>query len=389
MNANGNQKVYDYINASDGGFFNIPHSKPVILNGGSKFDAVVYNSVNFYDTTYMFFHSSFNGGAIYCNGNNLTIINSSFVNNFASCGGGIYIDGANSKLINLFFFNNTAEEGGAIFNSGKNTYISDSEFNLNHAQYGAHSICSYDNINIQKCNFNNNSQSCILCGNWHIDNMNLTYFNSFVKFGDIDFKFNLTHIQNDCYELKITFGLQLHCHPDAKFCEDYYGYSVNKKFCLNIDGKVYNLQTDKNSQANLYLNLSNGVHDIEVYNPISNLGILKSFKVSDFIIDNNTTINKNSEKSFSIIVAKNKVFNKKLKTKLYGIVLKSKKGKMLKNTWVTLKINGKLFKAKTNNKGKATFKIKINKKGKSKAKITFKGDNNYNKCTKKVKIIVK
>ena len=82
-----------------------------------------------------------------------------------------------------------------------------------------------------------------------------------------------------------------------------------------------------------------------------------------------------SKKLSSIIVAKNKVFNKKLKTKLYSVVLKSKNSKVLKNTWFTLKIKGKLFKAKINRKGKATFKItKLNKKGNFKGVVKFNGN---------------
>ena len=54
---------------------------------------------------------------------------------------------------------------------------------------------------------------------------------------------------------------------------------MNKKFCLNIDGVVYNLQTDSNSQASLYLNLSNGFYNIEVYNPITKLSLSKVFNV--------------------------------------------------------------------------------------------------------------
>ena len=97
-----------------------------------------------------------------------------------------------------------------------------------------------------------------------------------------------------------------------------------------------------------------------------------------------------SEKLSSIVVAKNKIFNEKLKTKLYPVVLKSNDGKVLKNTWVTLKINGKLFKAKTNSKGKATFKItKLTKKGKYKATVAYKGNNCYNKASKKVKLVLK
>lgn len=95
-------------------------------------------------------------------------------------------------------------------------------------------------------------------------------------------------------------------------------------------------------------------------------------------------------KSSSIIFAKNKVFKKKLKTKLYSVVLKSKKGNVLKSTWITLKIKGKLFKAKTNSKGKATFKItKFYKKGNFKAVVKFNGSKKYKSVFKKVNIKIK
>lgn len=110
---------------------------------------------------------------------------------------------------------------------------------------------------------------------------------------------------------------------------------------------------------------------------------------------NNTTnaskvINNKIDKSSVIVIAKKIVFNKKLKTKKYPVVLKTNNGKILKNTWVTLKIKGKLYKAKTNDNGKAIFKIKkLNKKGNYKGKIIFKGDNTYKGFTKKVTLIVK
>ena len=110
---------------------------------------------------------------------------------------------------------------------------------------------------------------------------------------------------------------------------------------------------------------------------------------------NNTTnapkiINNKIDKSSVIVIAKKIVFNKKLKTKIYPVVLKTNNGKILKNKWVTLKVKGKLFKAKTNDNGKALFKIKkLNKKGHYISKITFKGDNTYKGLTKKVTLIVK
>ena len=74
------------------------------------------------------------------------------------------------------------------------------------------------------------------------------------------------------------------------------------------------------------------------------------------------------------------------KSKKYTITLKSGKT-ALKKVKVTIKVKGKTYTAKTNSKGKAIFKIKnLKKKGTFKATITFKGNKNYNKVTKTVKI---
>ncbi len=97
----------------------------------------------------------------------------------------------------------------------------------------------------------------------------------------------------------------------------------------------------------------------------------------------------NVVKAASKISAKKKTFKKSKKIKKYTITLKSGKT-AIKKVQVTLKINGKTYKAKTNAKGKAVFKIKkLTKKGKYKATIKFAGNNRYNKVTKKVKIVVK
>jgi hypothetical protein len=101
-----------------------------------------------------------------------------------------------------------------------------------------------------------------------------------------------------------------------------------------------------------------------------------------------TPTNKVTKKA-SKIVAKKKTFKAKTKVKKYTITLKSGK-KPIKKVKVTIKIGKKTFKAKTNNKGKATFKIKkLTKKGKYNAKITFKGNKLYKATSKKVKITIK
>ena len=90
------------------------------------------------------------------------------------------------------------------------------------------------------------------------------------------------------------------------------------------------------------------------------------------------------------ITAKAKTFKTTTKTKKYTIILKDNTGKAIKNAKVTLKVNGKTYKATTNSKGKATFKItKLTKKGTFKATVTYKANKYYKKVTKMVKIKVK
>ncbi len=96
--------------------------------------------------------------------------------------------------------------------------------------------------------------------------------------------------------------------------------------------------------------------------------------------------NSKTKKLATKITANKATFKAKKKTKIYSITLKTGK-KAVKKVKVYLKIGKKLFKATTNNKGKATFKItKLAKKGTYKSKITFKG-NKYYKATSKNLII--
>ena len=62
----------------------------------------------------------------------------------------------------------------------------------------------------------------------------------------------------------------------------------------------------------------------------------------------------------------------------------------MKNIKLYLKLGGKTFTAKTNNKGKATFKMsKFYKNGTFTAKIQFKGNNLYNSVSLSKKITIK
>ena len=104
-----------------------------------------------------------------------------------------------------------------------------------------------------------------------------------------------------------------------------------------------------------------------------------------------TSINTNIvvKKAIPKLIAVKKTFKVKVKTKKLTATLKDNKGKVLKNTKLTLKIKGKKYTAKTNKKGQATFKVKLNKKGTYKGTVKFTGNKLFNTVSKTVKIVVK
>ena len=193
----------------------------------------------------------------------------------------------------------------------------------------------------------------------------------------------------------------------------YDGIIINSTF---INNYVY--KTDPKNVSAVALNMHNksisyAINCAEVYDIISfeknyNVVIINSTVINEATypivfnrpypaLDNissdennmSKVSNKKIKKVSPKIIAKNKAFKKKTKSKLYSVTLKNN-AKPIKHVWITLKIKGKTFKAKTNNKGKATFKItKLNKKGTYKSTIKFKGNKTYKQATKKVIIKLK
>ena len=146
------------------------------------------------------------------------------------------------------------------------------------------------------------------------------------------------------------------------------------------NGKTFNPTTDENGQVKVS---TNGLAPNTYTVSIAFDGDLKYGKSTK---DVKVTVKKATPK----ITAKAKTFKSSVKTKKFTITLKDGAGKTIKNAKVTLKVKGKTFKATTNAKGQATFKItKLTKKGTYNAVVTYKGDKNYNKATKKAKITIK
>ena len=92
------------------------------VDGGALF--VTGNNVNITDTEFSFCNASNNGGAVYIIGNYTQIINSNFINCGALDGAAIYVEGHDCKLYNSTFTDNVAlDDGGAIYWEGDDGVI--------------------------------------------------------------------------------------------------------------------------------------------------------------------------------------------------------------------------------------------------------------------------
>ena len=114
------------------------------------------------------------------------------------------------------------------------------------------------------------------------------------------------------------------------------------------------------------------------------------FEGNDLLENASTTFKLVVKKATPKLTAKAKTFKVSTKTKKYIITLKKPNGKAVKNAELTIKVNGKTFKATTNSKGKATFKItNLNKKAKYIAMVNLAATKYYNNINKKVVITTK
>ena len=153
---------------------------------------------------------------------------------------------------------------------------------------------------------------------------------------------------------------------------------VNASLNVHLNGNTTILITNDEGQADLTVNLTPG--EYTAYIVFDGNGLHDSSVIAVKVV---------VEKITPVIVASKKTFKLKAKTKKFTVRLMDSSGKAMINEKVTVKVNGKKYKAKTNSKGKVKFKLKLNKKGKYKAKIKFKGNEYYGAVSKKVKITVK
>ena len=144
---------------------------------------------------------------------------------------------------------------------------------------------------------------------------------------------------------------------------DISGKLVNKTVKFKVNGKVYNVVTDKNGVATLKLKLKPGEY-----------GVTTSY--GKYSVKNKITIKKT-------LITKN-LSKKVKKAATFNVKVLNSKGKAYSKQLVKIIFNGKTHNIKTNSKGIASFNIPKNLKvGKYTIKTT------YNSITNTNKVIVK
>lgn len=148
---------------------------------------------------------------------------------------------------------------------------------------------------------------------------------------------------------------------------------ANANVNVNINNQITPVVTDARGQAAMPINLAPATYTATV--TYADTQAVAKIKV---------------EKATPKLTAKAKTFKRTDKTKKYTITLKNNQNKVMKNTKITLKVNGKTYSTKTNTKGVATFKLtKLTKKGKFTATVKYAGSSYYYAKTVKPKITVK
>ena len=366
--------------------------------------------------------------------NNVTLKNINFMNGNASYGGAIYNNGK-TTIDNSKFTNNNATGGSAI-KTETDIIICNSEFigngencidvntgakiTLNNVSSDiplvtdtismtileAEDVAYGNDINI-KVQVTSSVISSLNSGKVVV-NVNGVEYDADVKDGIATLV--IANLDAGRYNANITY-------TDNKItrAEIPVNFTVNKKditinakntaFVINYGGtyKVSFVEVTNNNKVTFTLNGKN-IGTFTIKNGIASIKLTaKTLKIAKagtkkmvIKIENSNyspiikTVKITIKKEKTKITAKAKTFKRTTKTKKYTITLKNSKNKAMKKTKVTLKFKGKTYTAKTNSKGKATFKItKLTKKGTYKAVIKYKGNDYYNKATKKIKIKIR
>lgn len=118
----------------------------------------------------------------------------------------------------------------------------------------------------------------------------------------------------------------------------------NAQVKITVNGKSYTKKTDKNGFVKISVNLKPGTYKIVSTDPITGYKITNTFKILSTIKASDIKLVEGEGKKFSATFYKSN-------------------GKPLANQYVKFKVKGKVYKVKTNSKGKALFALNKFKRG--------------------------
>ena len=435
-----NNSAYEGGAISEGNAYNCTFTEQLAKHGGAICNGNAYNCTFTNNTGYT-------GGAL----NIGNAYNCTFTNNTARNDGGALNIG---NAYNCTFTNNTAGNYGGALNIGNAyncTFTNNTAGNYGGALNSSNATnCIFNNNNatIGQAMYQGNAILCIFNGNTNNDTniipstINVLNYTSTYQSGE-RLKFNLTadNIEFDGFNTTIkiykdnvlyttvygltgegwivdlnpntyTAVLSLTSYPDEKpsnvtiivlkraskiiSSPVITTYNIGKNLVITLkdgNGKPISgtVLTVKLGSSKKYTTNANGQVKINVGTLTPKTYTAKiTYAGSDFYNGTTGSAKVTVKKAKPKITAKSTSFKLKLKTKKYTVTFKNNKYQALKNTKVTLKVNGKTYSVKTNSKGQGVFKItNLKKKGSYTAVITVPTNKYYNKVSKKVKITVK
>ena len=333
------------------------------------------------------------GSAVY--GDYLTVSNSRFISNDASSS--TIFAKYSSKITDSNF-----ENGGAVImhspDSGNSYEITGCNFKNNKG-----AVVCWDELTVSLCTFDSNineeNGGAIYCfGHLIVKDSKFTNNQALCSGGAIYQEAGKVYITNSNFEnnkaLKDGGAVYV-----SGYRESWSSYSSTKTittYKTSIENSIFtkNVAGGKGGaicgDSGTYGGVSYGAEAIKctfTNNKASNGNDVYGGTTTDCVFKSSSGSSSKVTKATPKLTAKSATFKVKTKTKKYSVVLKTNKNKVIKNAKIYLKVSGKTITAKTNSKGKATFNIKyLKKKGTFKATITYKGNTNYKKVTKTIKI---
>lgn len=317
-----------------------------------------------------------------------SVVKCTFVNNKNSNYGAAMDVNYKSIVTDCIFIGNSARNGGAIRVS--RSIIDNCTFKDNTATgHGAAIEVSVPggSVEISNCIFSNNHAK--ITSNT-IGYPIVNYANSAIvkSVGKIGLKIsNCKGLFNndDKYKVKtkivassVTSNEGVYLKISLKNTDFNYPIS-GLKIKIRLNGKTYTGITDDKGQIKQLINMPKNTYTAKI-----------TFAGNNFYLKSSKEVKITVKKATPKLTAKAKTFKSSVKIKKYTVALKTNQNKVMKNTKVTLKINGKTYSTKTNTKGQATFKItKLTKKGTFTATVKYAGNKYYYAKTLKPKITVK